>query len=803
MAEQGPQQLPISEAMRLAVDHHQAGRLQQAEAIYQAILQSEPTHAGASYNLALVALQSGRSEQGVPVFRSAVQTDPDNAAHWMNYAVALAGSGDPTAARQVLLRARERGLGGSTLESLLAQVERMSRSSQPTVIETVDEEDTSGTRAINLSPLLRLYQAGHYAEVEAQAHRLLPDFPDSAPLARLLGASLLAQQKFGPAHEVLSLASERNSDDALILYLLGLSLRRLGRNEDARDAFIRSLAIAPESMDALLNASANALTLGDADEARRYAEQALALQPEAVDALRVLADAEAAAGNNAEAAELYRRAIGMDPGQADLYTNLGDALINLGRADEATEEIQRALQLRPGDAPAHVSMGRALYQLGETRAALEHFRTASANAPERAEMHTAYLFCLAHEESVSPDQCFEEHVRFGDLIESPLRPTWPTHDNDRDPQRGLRVGFVSADLRDHAVAYLIEPIWRAMKGGRHTIHAYANMPIEDAVSARLRALTDDWVPVARMDDEKLCARIRADRIDILFDLSGHTTRNRLAVFARKPAPIQVSWIGYPGTTGLSAMDYRFMRGTPAKAAELQPFFREKLVNFRFRGFEPEPNAPAVNALPALTAGHVTFGSFNRTSKIGSQTIDVWSRVMRAIPDSTLLIAAAGEARTQERLRAAFEEKGIDPGRLTFRPRLSMQAYLAMHHEVDIALDTLPYTGGTTTSHALWMGVPVLTLTGLPLQQRQGAGFLEMLGMSEWAVNSDSAFVEQARAAVSDLDELNRLRLGLREKITRFLQESSVDAGRELDVALQTMWQRWCAGLAPENFSVTV
>ncbi len=800
MSAQDPQQVPISEAMRLAIEHHQAGRLPQAEAIYRAVLESEPAHAGANYNLGLIALQSGRAAQAAGVLRAAVQSDPENAAVWMNYAVAVAGSGDPAAARQVLLQARDRGLGGPKVDGLLAQVERMMHAPQPAIVETVDEQSKSASRQFNLSPLLRLYQEGRYAEAEAQARQLLPDFPESALLVQLLGASLLEQRKFEQARAVLAQASERIPADARILYLLGLSLRRLRRNEDAREVFSRSLVLAPEDIETLLNASANALTLGDFDESLRYAEQAVALQPERVDALRVLADAQTACGNSDKAAELYRRAIALDPGNVDLYTNLGDALITLGRADEATKEIEHALQLRSDYAPAHFGMGLALDELGETAAAREHFRTASDNAPDLLEAHSAYLFRLVHDDSVSPEQCFDEHIRLGDLIEAPLRSSWPQHDNDRDPERGLRVGFVSGDLRDHPVAYLIEPIWRAMSGGRHKVYAYANMRSEDAVSARLRGLTDAWVRVERMDDETLCARIRADRIDILFDLSGHTTHNRLAVFARKPAPIQVSWIGYPGTTGLSAMDYRFLRGMQSKLTDMQRLFREKLVAFRFRGFEPEPNAPAVNPLPALSAGHVTFGSFNRTSKIGQRTVELWSRVMLEIPNSTLLIAAAGEARTQDRLRAAFAEQGIEPSRLNFRPRVSKQDYLAMHHEVDVALDTFPYTGGTTTSHALWMGVPVLTRVGESLQQRQALGILERLDMSEWAANSDDGFVEQARAAVSELDRLNRLRQALRPSMARSYRDSAAELAGELDSVLHTIWRRWCAGLGPESFA---
>jgi predicted O-linked N-acetylglucosamine transferase (SPINDLY family) len=804
MANQGTQQVPIGEAMRMAIDHHQAARLQQAEIIYKAVLESEPEHAGARYNLALIALQSGRPGEAVPVLKAALEADQDNEAHWLNYATALAGSGAPQAAHRVLLQARGRGLGGKALPGLLAQVERMLRSGgAATVVETLVGSDAVGSRAPNEAALQQMFNAGRFAEVEAQARALQAEFPDSAALAHLLGATLLAQNRFEAAREALEQASEAIPGDARIHQLIGLALRRLRRNDQAREAFERSLRIAPDNVETLLNASANAVTLGDAADARRYAEQAMTLRPDDVNVLRVMADAAALGGSFEEAADLYRRGIGLDPNAVDLHVNLGDALTNLGRTDEAIAEIEHALALQPQHPQAHLCLGRAYYRLGETAAACEHFRSATELAPDMPEGHTAYLFCLMHDERVRPEHVFREHQRIGELIEAPLQSARRPHGNDRDPERPLNVGFVSADLRDHAVAYLIEPVWKAMRGGRHRIVAYASQRGEDDVSRRLRALTDDWVRVERLDDASLAERIRADGIDILFDLSGHTSGNRLPVFARKPAPVQVSWIGYPGTTGLTTMDYCFIRGLEDKLGAMEPWFTEKLVCFRYRGFEPEPTAPPVNALPALAGGRITFASFNRPSKIGDAAVDLWSRVLREIPDSTLMIGAAGEARTQQRLRALFEARGVDAQRLTFRARTSLTEYLAMHHEVDIALDSFPYSGGTTTSHALWMGVPVLTLGGSSLQQNQTSVILGMMQLYDWIAHDEDDFLRKAQAAVADLDALSRLRQMLRPAMAEAFQGASREVGREMEAALSAIWRRWCAGLAPASFTVAL
>ena len=223
---------------------------------------------------------------------------------------------------------------------------------------------------------------------------------------------------------------------------------------------------------------------------------------------------------------------------------------------------------------------------------------------------------------------------------------------------------------------------------------------------------------------------------------------------------------------------------------------------RYRGFRPEPDAPAVQPLPALTAGHVTFASFNKAAKLNESTVDLWSRVLHAVPGSRMLIGAAGEPRIDERLRAQFAARGIGAERLDFRPKMPMAEYLAMHGEVDIALDSFPYTGGTTTSHSLWMGVPVVAFAGTTPQQNQATSLLESLGLSAWVVRSPEAYVEQAKAAASDLQALAELRQGLRPNMAAVTERHVAALTQEMDTVLQTMWRRWCAGLPPESFTVS-
>ncbi len=789
-------QVPISEAMKLAAQYHQAGQLADAESIYRAVLQADADHLAAAYNLALVALQSGRAGEALPVLQRALQREPGQVAHWLNCAVALAGVGQPQAAHRLLVQARQRGFGGSALTAALGQIERMMRS------KTGGRSSAAGGTPDGLAELQEWYRQGRHADVAARAEALWSRHPRSLELAQLLGSSLQMTGRFERAHDVLSQAAGNMPADATTQRLLASVLHRLRRDKEAKAAIDRALELEPGDFGSLLLASANAISLDDPERARHFAERALALQPGHVDGVRALADAAALAGEHEQAVDLYRRIVEVAPEHADLYVNLGFALTASGRPGDAVAVLERALALRPDDPTAHSNLGTALFRVGETMAALQHHRAACDLAPDRADFHTAYLFCLSHDASIDPRDAFAEHVRIGALIEAPLLGRRQPHANDRDPERRLRIGFVSGDLRAHAVAYLLEPAWRSMRLGVHRVVAYSNFPREDEVSERLRALVDDWHRVDRLDDDALAQRIRDDRIDILVDLSGHTSHNRLPVFAMKPAPVQVSWIGYPGTTGMPSIDYHFVRAVAGSDGPDESMFVEKLVRLRHRGFEPAREAPPVNDLPALARGVVTFGSFNRPGKISDATVEVWSRVLASVPASRMLIAAAGDARTQERLRELFAVHGVDPTRLDFRAKLPLADYLALHHEVDVALDTFPYSGSTTTSHALWMGVPVVILKGdLPQQGQGGAFLLSRLGLQAWCAASADAYVEQAARAAADLPALQQLRQGLRERMASSFAGATEQAAAELDAAWRGIWRRWCAGLPPAHVTV--
>ena len=378
-----------------------------------------------------------------------------------------------------------------------------------------------------------------------------------------------------------------------------------------------------------------------------------------------------------------------------------------GRLGEAIASYRRALAIKPEFAIGYAGLGDVQKDTGSLREAQASFRRALEIDPELQDAHTSLLFCMSHDETVTPEVLFAEHRRFGDRFEQPLRAGWPAHRNARDPERPLRVGFVSADLRAHPMSYFIEPLLQHLVGdGSLSLHAYSNHIEEDAVTQRLRPHFRNWRRVAGVADERVAELIAEDGIDVLIDLSGHTSGNRLRVFARKPAPLQVSWLGYPGTTGLLAMDYYFGDAHFLPLAEFGGQFTERLVHLpALAPFLPDAGAPPVNALPALANGYLTFGSFNRPSKLRPVVVASWSQVLRALPDARMLIGGMPQDGQPDELAACFAREGVAGDRLDFHVRAGAATYLNLHRRVDVCLDTFPYSGGTTTAHALWMGVP--------------------------------------------------------------------------------------------------
>jgi len=513
------------------------------------------------------------------------------------------------------------------------------------------------------------------------------------------------------------------------------------------------------------------------------------------------------AGKVTEAVAAMNTAVRLLPDDAELRTNLGAVLLKLERFPEAEACFHKALQLDPEFVSAHLNFGNFCLQQGRYAEAEASIRRATAVPADNVDLdrdmrYSSLVFLLSHKPDIDADALFAEHRRVGTILEAGLPDSQPRHPNSRDPDRTLRVGWVSGDLFNHAVVSFIEPVLAQLRN--HTslkLYAYSNHTIEDHVTHRLKEYFVQWHAVTPLSDVQLARKIRDDRIDVLFDLSGHTSRHRLRTFARKPAPIQASWIGYPGTTGLKAMDYYLADRHFLPPGPLDLQFTEKIVRIPAVPFTPAEFAPPINPLPALASGSLTFGSFNRLGKINPTTVVIWSRLLQALPDSRLLIAGLPRDSREQLLIDQFADAGIPRQRLVVQYREKMEAYLARHHQVDICLDTFPYGGGTTTLHALWMGVPTLTVTGSTAASRHGAAILGQFGLDEFVAASPADFVAKGVYWATHVTELSELRASLRQRWEQTPARKPEVIAAAIEQAIRRMWVTWCANRPAESFTI--
>ncbi len=501
-------------------------------------------------------------------------------------------------------------------------------------------------------------------------------------------------------------------------------------------------------------------------------------------------------------------AVRLMPRDAEAHVNLGVTLAKMKRFEEAESHLHKALELNPELAAAHFRLGMTLEMQGryaEAEASLRRGRAVqlgTGNVVGDDELSYSHLlFLMSHNPSIGVEELWTEHRRYGDYVEGRLRTSWPAHANERDPERRLKIGFVSGDLYEHSVGQFLEPVatYLALRPELQ-LHAYCTHTEQDALSRRLQAHFKSWNPVEALSDTAFASKIMDDRIDVLIDLSGHTGHNRLPVFAHKPAPVQISWLGYPGTTGLQAMDYYLADRHWLPPGQFDRLFTEKLAYLPDRwAFKPHAGAPAVGPLPALASGHLTFGSFHRLGKINSATIRLWSQLLLALPQATMLVLGVPVDGPEKRLLDEFAAHGVQPDRLTFHGRCTMDIYLAFHNQVDIGLDTLTYSGATTTMHSLSMGVPTLTVAGATSQARAGAGILANVGLDQFIAADAADFLAKARYWAEHLTELAELRAGLRARLACSPAGQPALIAAHFASALRHMWRRWCAGMPAESF----
>lgn len=794
--------LTVEQALFQALTLHKQGQLQNAEHLYRTILQVQPNHPDVNHSLGILTMQLGQPAAALPYFKAALEANQNQGQFWLSYINALIQASLTDEAGRVLQQGLQRGLNGEAVEALAARLKGMAEVTETSSAENQYELPSSSSPGTENS---RKEFTAKSAKLTSSAGKpLLRKGRNPSPKET---NKLLARFANGQYKEAGTLArdmTERFPRYGLGWGVLGAVFKQMGRNPDALAPMQKAAALSPGDANLHSNLAALLQDLGRFGDAEASCKRALMLRPNFAEAHFNLGNILSELQRPDEAEASYRRALQINPDFAAAHSNLGSLLNKLGRQHEAEASCRRALQIMPNFAEAYCNLGHILQELGQLEDAVVSYRRAIAFKPDFTKAYSNLLFCLSHNEDLDAQSLFAEHCNFGERFEAPMRATWPQYRNLRNVDRCLQIGFVSGDFYNHAVANFIEPVLEHLVGHpKLSLHAYYNNTIEDDVTQRLRQKFAHWNSVVRLSDEMLAKKVQEDCIDILIDLSGHTAHNRLLTFARKPAPIQASWIGYPGTTGLSAMDYYLSDRFFTPQGKFDNQFTEKIVCLPAGNpFLPNKNAPPVNGLPALSNGYVTFGSFNRLSKLCPSVIALWSQLLRALPDSRLVLGGMPEDGKYEILIEWFAQEGIVRERLDFHPRQDMVCYLNLHQQVDICLDTFPYNGGTTTLHALWMGVPTLTLAGSTPAGRAGASILCNVGLDAFVAHDVLDFVQKGLSWAGNLSSLSDIRAGLRECFAKSPRGRPGLVAANLECALRIMWQRWCQGLPAEAFEVT-
>ena len=588
------------------------------------------------------------------------------------------------------------------------------------------------------------HRAGHLLEAEVDYRQFLQSSPHHPEVLYNLG---LISQATGRLDDAIALFRRVLALKPAFLQVhvsLGVALKNRGLPEEAAACYRRALALRPDNETALFNLGNLLSDQGIPDDAAACYEKILANRPDFIDAYNNLGALRNIQGRFSEAISCFRKALSLKPDFAEAEGNLGNSFSGLGRFDEAVACYRRTLQLKPDSFPAY----------------------------------SALLFCLQYQPSVMNSELFAEAREFGRRVEEPLASRIGGTAPARSREKRIKVGFVSGDLRNHPVGYFLEAVMRHLDRDSFSYTAYANQPLCDGLSERIRPCFDAWIPVLNLTDDQLASRIRDDGITILVDLSGHTKNNRLEVFARKPAPVQVTWLGYANTTGLQTIDYILADPVTLPPAE-EPFYTEKVWRLpeTYLCFTPPDATVALSPPPVTANGYVTFGCFHNPKKVNDRVIACWAGVLRAVPRSLLLFKQMlfDDPTERESLCRRFERFGIPPERLRFEGRSSRDDYLAAYGRIDCALDPFPFPGATTTCEALWMGVPTLTLR-LPrgMYGHNGELIMKSVRLADWVAESEHDYVARVVRLTSDIEGLQELRLTLRRTL---LESPLCDAPR--------------------------
>ncbi len=708
-----------------ALQHHQAGRLADAEPLYKQALNLNPEHPDALHLLGVLCSQTGRHEEAIEQIGQAIAVKDSPIFH--------------------------NNLG------------------------------------------MAYKNTGRFAEAEASFRRALALKADDPGAHFNLGCILGDSDRLEEAVAEFKRATELAPGYAEAFLHLGNALRDLKKPDDAIDAYRAALAINPDYAEACNNLAVTLKGQDKLDEAAALFEQAVKIRPDFVVAWRSLADTLLKLHKLKESTAAYQRVIALNPDSADAHYDLGGVLKVRGYFDEAIICFKKAIALHPEHHWAHMTLGNIYKDQGRLEEAIAEYRIAVALSPQVG-IYSNLLLAMIYASFVTPEELAATAREFGEKLCDPILRERP-FTNIPEPERKLRIGYVSPDFCHHAVNYFFEPLLRAHDKENFELFAYEVVRKNDKVTERLKEHFDHWRDITKLSEDEAYDLIEADKIDILVDLAGHTAENRLMVFARKPAPIQVSWLGFPATTGIKAIDYRITDhyAEPEGLTEhlnVEKLWRLPTIFACFGSYDKNPEV--IDHPPFEDNGYVTFGCFNNFAKVTDPVLQAWSKILTQVPDSKLLLEIKGIASPVFRpmVEARLKNAGIPLERVILEQRKAENQYV-LHNKIDIALDPFPCAGGTTSFDALWMGTPLVTLAGKHFVSRMGVTIASNAGMPELVAQNTDQYIKIAAALALDRARLKALRHSLRSRVEKSPLMDNDAFAKHMETAYRDMWRIWC------------
>lgn len=736
------------------------GKADEAEQVLARAARNHPASEQLVRTLVDLRLQMGRGREAVEVLRKAIDAQPQNLT-FLTMMAQLLMNADPAGAEQAVRAALGYRPNSPELICMLGDALLRQRRAEDAL--------TAYRHAVTGSPRLVF------------------------PYIRL-GEALRMLRRFDESISVLRTAAGVDANSPEVQHALGVSLAESGKADEAETAFRQAIRVQPKyisgygSLGRLLHFQRR---FAEAEQVYRDALKEQANHPLVHLSLgHLMLDQNRRADAEAE----YRAAIAADPRFVPAVVSLSSLLVVGNRFMEAIGAANHAVQVAPNSADALQALGTGLHAIGQAREAVKRLSRAWQLGGNPA-TGSNLLQALNYVEDAAPREVLEAHEGWARRHADPVSPQFE-HNNSRETGRKLKIGYVSPDFRAHAVSYFIESILASHDREQFDVYCYASVSAPDEVTERLKSRVGHWVDISRMNDVQAARQIHADGIDILVDLAGHTNGNRLGIFTARPAPVQVTYLGYPNTTGMAAMGYRITDAHADPVGTAEQFSSEKLVRLPRTAwcYRPPEDAPDVGELPAAKNGFVTFGSFNRLAKLSAKTLECWCKTLAAVPGSKLLFKSGGlnEPATENAVRDAFKRQGIDGDRLVLvgfdaTPREHLERY----NQIDIALDCFPYHGTTTTCEAMWMGVPSVVLVGQTHVSRVGLSLLANVGLPEFATDSVEKYVGAAAAAAGDVAKLAELRRGMRDRLRGSPIMDAAGFTRELESVYREMWSSWC------------